>query len=328
METNSEPAAPENSFPPKYQKPEAAKSNIWLKSIVSLALYLLLGYYFFHSFNMLLLITIIVVFHELGHFIAMKAFRYKDLGIFFIPLLGAYVSGSKREVSQRESAIILLAGPLPGIIAGIIFYLLYLQNPFLSIAGIPYYTIAILFLFLNIINLLPVYPLDGGQLLNRVFLDEESIISKIFVWLSIGALIWFALYGMGRPFYPLLIFPAMLIMRMFGDSKLDEVEKKVEAAGINLDTSYEEMPDTDYWCMRDILVTTHPAYRDIKPGPPYEYHEKEDRIMTSIQSLLHRHLVQDVSLAGKIFILIICIAAIASPWLLNVDLSFFRQFGI
>lgn len=328
LETNSELAAPENSFPPKYQKPEAAKSNIWLKSIVSLALYLLLGYYFFHSFNMLLLITIIVVFHELGHFIAMKAFRYKDLGIFFIPLLGAYVSGSKREVSQRESAIILLAGPLPGIIAGIIFYLLYLQNPFLSIAGIPYYTIAILFLFLNIINLLPVYPLDGGQLLNRVFLDEESIISKIFVWLSIGALIWFALYGMGRPFYPLLIFPAMLIMRMFGDSKLDEVEKKVEAAGINLDTSYEEMPGTDYWRMRDILVTTHPAYRDIKPGPPYEYHEKEDRIMTTIQSLLHRHLVQDVSLAGKIFILIICIAAIASPWLLNVDLSFFRQFGI
>ena len=35
-------------------------------------------------------------------------------------MLGAYASGTKREVSQKQSAIILLAGPLPGIIAGIL----------------------------------------------------------------------------------------------------------------------------------------------------------------------------------------------------------------
>jgi len=115
-------------YPPKFQKPEQP-SNVWIKSIVSLALYLVLGYYIFHSFTMLLLITAIVIFHELGHFFAMKFFRYKDLGIFFIPLLGAYVSGSKREVSQKESSIILLAGPIPGIILGIVFYFLYNYNP-------------------------------------------------------------------------------------------------------------------------------------------------------------------------------------------------------
>src|SRR5688572_20446150 len=110
-------------YPPKYEK-EDRPANIWVKSIISLGLYLFLGYYIFHSFHMLLLITGIVLFHELGHFFAMKFFRYKDLGIFFIPLLGAYVSGTKREVSQKESAIILLAGPLPGIILGIIFHLI------------------------------------------------------------------------------------------------------------------------------------------------------------------------------------------------------------
>ena len=67
--------------------------------------------------------------HELGHFFAMKYFHYKDLGIFFIPLLGAYVSGSKREVSQKQSAIILLAGPLPGIIIGIALYLIDQNGP-------------------------------------------------------------------------------------------------------------------------------------------------------------------------------------------------------
>src|SRR5258705_10856071 len=117
-------------FPPKFSAEEPkSKINVWVRSATSLALYLVLGYYIFHSFEMLLLITAIVVFHELGHFFAMKSFRYKDLGIFFIPLLGAYVSGSKREVSQKESAIILLAGPLPGIILGAVFFILYKNNP-------------------------------------------------------------------------------------------------------------------------------------------------------------------------------------------------------
>src|SRR6476660_10530323 len=81
-------------IPPKpcAEEPKS-KLNIWTRSATSLALYLVLGYYIFHSFEMLLLITAIVMFHELGHFFAMKSFRYKDLGIFFIPLLGAYVSG-------------------------------------------------------------------------------------------------------------------------------------------------------------------------------------------------------------------------------------------
>ncbi|MEO7982852.1 MAG: site-2 protease family protein, partial [Bacteroidota bacterium] len=190
-------------LPPKFERQEQS-SNIWLRSFLSLAAYLVLGYYIFPSYKILLLITVIVMIHEFGHFFAMKFFHYKDLGIFFIPLLGAYVSGSKREVSQKESAIILLAGPLPGIIIGIVIYLIYDADPLLSFAGLSYYTISLSFILLNLINLLPVYPLDGGQLLNRVFLDEESWVSKIFVFLSIGFLVWFALYGTSRPFYALL----------------------------------------------------------------------------------------------------------------------------
>jgi stage IV sporulation protein FB len=49
--------------------------------------------------------------------------------------------------------------------------------------------------------------------------------------------------------------------------------------------------------------------------------------MLSIQNLLHRHLIQDVSFGGKLFILVICVAAFAAPWLLNMDLSFFSRFG-
>src|SRR5436189_4352716 len=164
-------SAPSFGYPPKPEL-ENKKGNVWVRSITSLALYLLLGYYFFSANWMyLLILTAIVIFHELGHFLAMKAFHYKELGIFFIPLLGAYASGTKREVSQKQSAIILLAGPLPGIIVGILLYLIDENSSGLYFLDISFSRIAILMIILNLINLFPVYPLDGGQLLNRVFLD-------------------------------------------------------------------------------------------------------------------------------------------------------------
>jgi stage IV sporulation protein FB len=313
------------AYPPKFQKAEK-KSNIWLRSIISLALYLVLGNHVFPSPTILLLITAIVIFHELGHLLAMKYFRYSDLGIFFIPLLGAYVSGSKREVSQKQSSIILLAGPLPGIILGIIFFLAD-QN---STTGIYWFDIslsriALLLIILNLINLFPIYPLDGGQLLQRVFLDEESWIGKIFVFASAAFMVYIA-WKTG--FWVLLIFPVMMLLRLAGDTKMGNVEKRLETEGINLDVSYEDLSDEDYWKTRNILIEEHPSFKDIQPAPPFEYSHKEDKIMSTIQMLLHRHLIQDVSIAGKIFILIIWVAAFASPWLLKMDMSFFSRFGI
>jgi len=309
---------------PKYRQ-ETPSSNIWIRSIISLALYLFLGYYIFGRWELLLLITAIIIFHELGHFFAMKYFRYNDLGIFFIPLLGAYVSGRKREISQKESAIILLAGPLPGMILGIVLYFLWLQYPHLELAGISFKFVSLLLIVLNLFNLLPVYPLDGGQLLNRVFIDEEGWTGKAFVVLSIALLTWFAWKSQ---FYILFIFPALMLFRLLADNRLTHIEKRIEESGINTDLEYENLPDEDYWKIRNILIEEYPPFSDLSPAPPYEYSPKEEKVMQMVRNLLHRHLLQDVSLAGKILIFLVWAAAIASPWLLNMDMSIFRRIVI
>lgn len=315
------------TYPPKYLREEKPQ-NIWLKSLISLALYLVIGLTIFKRWEFLLLITAIIVFHELGHFFAMKLFRYNDLGIFFIPLLGAYVSGNKREVSQKESAIILLAGPLPGIILGVILYLVDANNPGLYLISISFYDVAILLIVLNLVNLLPVYPLDGGQILQRVFLDEEGWVSRIFMILSIAFLVWFAIFGLPRPFYPLLIFPLLMIIRLFGDSRLNTIEKKVEASGIDLDKSYNDLPDEDYWKIRNILVTEHPSFKDIQPAPPYEFDPKEEKVMSTIETLLHRKLIQDLSLVGKIFVVVIWIGTFIAPWWLDIYERMLSRIGL
>jgi len=115
-------------------------------------------------------------------------------------------------------------------------------------------------------------------------------------------------------------------LRLRPDRNMDKTEKRIEQEGVNADTSYEEMPDKDYWKMRNILIEEHAAFKGIPKGPPYEYSQREEKIMSTIQSLLHRHIVQDISLAGKIFIFLLWVAALATPWLLKMDFFFLRYF--
>ena len=319
---------PSNAFmnnpPPLPSKPilEDKKGNVWLRSLTSLALYLALGYYFIsHNVSILLILTAIVIFHELGHFFAMKMYDYKELGIFFIPLLGAYASGTKHEISQKQSAIILLAGPLPGILVGFVLHFLneyYFENDLLQLT-------ARIMIFLNLLNLLPIYPLDGGQLLNRLFLEENKIIGKIFVVISAGLLVYFALK---LNFYILLIFPLMMLLRLRTDTAYDSLTQKIENAGINIDTTYDNLSDADYWKMRNILIeNNHWNLRNIPAAPPFEISENEDKVVTTIQGLLQRSIIQDLSWVGKIFIILIWAICFIAPFWLNVNLPFFGYYA-
>jgi Zn-dependent protease len=322
----SSPAPPEAvAIPPKPPAEEPrSRANIWLRSITSLGLYLAIGYYFFNqNWTLVLVLTGVVVFHELGHFLAMKYYNYTDLGIFFIPLVGAYASGKKHEVSQLQSSVILLAGPVPGIIIGIILQLTagYFTNDWEQLSFLN--RISWILIYLNLLNLLPIYPLDGGQLLNRLFLDSSQVISKIFLLLSIAALIWFALFGLSRPFYPLLIIPFFLLTRLISDSHFDRLTKKIEAEGFDLTTSYEQISDENYWKIRNILIRNHNPFKDIPEAPPYVYSDKEDQIKNLLQNLLQRDIVQDLSIGGKIVIILLWAGCFAAPVLVSMPLKFF-----
>jgi Zn-dependent protease len=316
-----------NENPVEIPKPELEepKSNryVWLKSLGSLCFFLVIGYFFFRRFSgdsysaiaMVIVLTGVVVFHELGHFLAMKIYKYRELGMFFIPLLGAYVSGKKQEVSQKQSAIILLAGPVPGIFLGIILHFLsiHFELDFLN-------TVAWILIYLNVLNLLPVYPLDGGQLLHRLFLDDYNILGKIFVILSVVLMSWVAISS-GYLF--LFLFPFMMISKMIGDLQHEKIEKKIEAEGIDLMKSYEELTAEEYWKIRNAVIKHYPQFKDVNPSPPYEISSKEDQIITTIQGLLQRSLIQDLSLTGKFLILVVWLGFFLAPFLIKNPFIYF-----
>jgi Zn-dependent protease len=303
-------------IPAEIPKPELEepknKMNVWLRSLGSLALFLVVGYFFFrHNWTWVMILTAVVIFHEMGHFFAMKVYKYQELGIFFIPLMGAYVSGKKQEVSQKQSAVILLAGPLPGIILGLLSHFIADQTDIYFFEKLAW-----ILVFLNLLNLLPVYPLDGGQLLHRLFLDDYNILGKIFVIISAGLMIWVAI---NSAFFPLLFFPFMMLTRMVGDLQHERIEKKIEAEGIDLMKSYQELTPEEYWKIRSAVIKYYPQFKDVNPAPPYEISSKEDQIITTIQGLLQRSLTQDLSIGGKILILVIWVASFAAPFFLDIS---------
>jgi len=322
-----QPIPAHNEKTTEIPKPELEESKnsryVWLKSLGSLGFFLVIGYFFFSRYTgnsssalaFVIVLTGVVVFHELGHFVAMKIYKYQELGMFFIPLLGAYVSGKKQEVSQKQSAIILLAGPVPGIFLGIILH--FVSNHFeLNFLN----NVAWILIYLNVLNLLPVYPLDGGQLLHRLFLDNYNILGKIFVILSVGLMSWVAI---SSGFLFLLLFPFMMISKMIGDLQHERLEKKIEADGNDLMKSYEELTAEEYWKIRNAVIKYYPQFKDVNPSPPYEISSKEDQIITTIQGLLQRSLIQDLSITGKFLILVTWIGFFLAPFLIKNPFIYF-----
>jgi Zn-dependent protease len=129
-----------------------------LALFVSLFFYaLLFGWKFGIVFVMLILV------HELGHYLTFRNFGIKADLPFFIPGLGAFVAARGPAPSLTIEALATLAGPIYGLAAAILCWVISVQthSPFWMAAAYTGF-------FLNAINLLPVPPLDGGGIVAAI----------------------------------------------------------------------------------------------------------------------------------------------------------------
>jgi Zn-dependent protease len=151
--------------------------------MVSVGLFLALGAAHW-SLEFAAMLLPILFFHELGHFAAMRLFRYSNVKMFFIPLLGAAVSGRHYNVPGWKKVIVSLAGPLPGIFlaTGLGCCAVYYRIDWLQHA-------AMLTIFLNGFNLLPILPLDGGWVVHALLFSRHYILDAGFRVLAVVILI-------------------------------------------------------------------------------------------------------------------------------------------
>ena len=121
--------------------------------LVSIGAYALIwGWRFAVGFVLLLLV------HEYGHVLQLRREGIKASAPMFIPFLGAFVGMKELPKDAAAEARVGLAGPILGSLACLIpigLYALTGNELFKALAFVGF--------FLNLFNLLPVLPLDGGR---------------------------------------------------------------------------------------------------------------------------------------------------------------------
>jgi hypothetical protein len=111
-----------------------------------------------------------IVLHEVGHFVAMFFLGYSNLGMFFIPFIAGAVTGKKADETQDDRLIMLLCGPAPGLLLGFLIYWLDTIHPVPLARSVAIWLVAI-----NLLNLLPIWPLDGGRICWSLFSRHSAM---------------------------------------------------------------------------------------------------------------------------------------------------------
>jgi Zn-dependent protease len=133
-------------------------------------------------------VTCVLVLHELGHALAMKLVGIRVRGFLFVPLFGAATLPEHSFNSRWDEARVALAGPVSGLpTAGVIVLLL--VTPPVDWIGRGALGVALLWaLGVNVLNLIPILPLDGGRVLASLTATLPRAARTTFAYLPIVAL--------------------------------------------------------------------------------------------------------------------------------------------
>ncbi len=152
-----------------------AKTAIFLGSVALFSL--AFGVVF--SWQLVLILLGVLLFHELGHAFGMWLFGYRDRQILFIPFFGAAAMGRDHQARPHQRVIVALLGPVPGIVVG--YALLWWWGQ----SGDPLiFQVAVVMLVLNYLNLLPLVPLDGGQVMSLALFERHPYAQVVFAVVS------------------------------------------------------------------------------------------------------------------------------------------------
>lgn len=132
------------------------------------------SYIFTWQFALVLMVSLFV--HENGHIFMMRKCGMKVNGIYFIPFIGAAAVAEGDFPSPRDEAHIAIMGPIWGLILAGLTLLTYeyTGNAFFgAVAG--------WMAMVNLFNLLPISPLDGGRIMKSIAFSVSSQMGLIFM---------------------------------------------------------------------------------------------------------------------------------------------------
>lgn len=119
--------------------------------------------------------------HEMGHYLAAKQSRLDVGAPCFIPFVGAWIQLKEQPMNAEVEAYVGISGPMLGSAAAFLCYLLAQSTGSYLLLAISYSGF-----MLNLFNLIPLTPLDGGRIVSaispRIWLLGIPILIGLFIW--------------------------------------------------------------------------------------------------------------------------------------------------
>jgi Zn-dependent protease len=187
----------------------------------------LLSFWYLFGWKLGLLLSAAIILHEAGHAAAMLMVGVGVRGIYLIPFFGGAVVPKTTYRTEGRLGFVALMGPGLSLIPTI-----GLLATFLATGDVDLQEAVELFAIVNAANLLPIYPLDGGLILNALIGSVSRKSALIAGWIGIltglGLAIYLQSFLIGIPF---LLFA---LQRYLISSRTIELERLSFAGGIAL----------------------------------------------------------------------------------------------
>ncbi|MBD1584378.1 site-2 protease family protein [Pseudoalteromonas sp. S16_S37] len=145
----------------------------------------LAGYAWLFSWQFAIMLVACLVVHEYGHVRAMQYFKIKTKGIYLIPFVGGLAVSDDKITTRWQDVVISLMGPAFGLITSILGVVLYYATELEIFAAV-----AVLSALLNLFNLLPILPLDGGHVLKSISFSMRSWVGLLVCMAGVGFGLW------------------------------------------------------------------------------------------------------------------------------------------
>jgi Zn-dependent protease len=137
----------------------------------------------------------LLLIHEMGHFLAARK-RGLNVGLpTFIPFVGAWIQLKEQPMDAETEAFVGIAGPMLGSAAAFVCYMLARETGSALLMALAYAGF-----FLNLFNLIPLSPLDGGRIVSvispKIWFLGVPILVGLFFWIPSPLLVLIAILAL------------------------------------------------------------------------------------------------------------------------------------
>jgi Zn-dependent protease len=139
-------------------------------------------------------LVVLIFIHEMGHALVLRRYGVASTAPIFIPFMGAFIGMKQLPKNAVMEAYVGLGGPVIGSLGALGAFALYLATD-----SSIWLVLAYVGVLLNLFNLLPILPLDGGR-----------AVGAISRWM------WVVGYGAAIAFLLIRPSPILLLILLFG----------------------------------------------------------------------------------------------------------------